>query len=99
MELLHVGDVATGFDGKTEARVGGDLFGPGMELVIGGQAVEAAIDLYGWEVPGIVGKIFAYGEVAGVEALDPMGVNPTRSTDPDHSYPLLILRFRLLPVL
>src|SRR5437763_2015335 len=99
MELLHVGDVATGFDGKTETGVGGELFGPGMELGIGGQAIEAAINLYGWKVPGIVGKIFAYGQGARVEALEPMRVNPAGGADPDHSYPLLILRFRLLPVL
>jgi len=36
MQLFHVGEVAAGLDGKAEARVGGDLFGPGVELFVRG---------------------------------------------------------------
>lgn len=84
VELFHVCDVPAGFDGKKEAWMRSSLLSPGAELVLGRQAVEAAVDLHGWKVLCVVGKMFLNGEVWRVETPDPVGVNPARGADPDH---------------
>src|SRR5438067_235611 len=63
----------------------------GMSRGVGREPVGAAIDLYGWKVPGIVRKVLANREVGRVEGSDPMGVNPAGGADPDHSYSLTSL--------
>ena len=82
-ELLQVRDVAAGLDGEEEAGVRCRLLGPGAELVAGGQAVEAPVDLDGREVLRVEREVIARGQVGRVEAPDPVRVDPAGGADPD----------------
>ena len=81
LELLHVGEVTAGFDGKKEARR--RTLSPGTKGFHLGQPVERIVDLDRGKSLCVIGKPFLRRQFIRVETAPPMAIVPARCPNPE----------------